>query len=85
MIPIPVCKYTDEQDLLLADGSVVYMDGLSRWHVVLPDGTQRYLGTRRAFIPESRDGGYCYDLYASRPDNAKRRLAYHRDLSRRGV
>jgi hypothetical protein len=85
MIPIPVCKYTDEQDLLLADGSVVYMDGTSRWHVVLPDGTQKYLGRRRAFIPESNDGGYCYDSYASRPDNVERRLAYLSQASRRGV
>ena len=85
MIPIPVCKYTDEQDLLLADGSVVYIDGLSRWYVALPDGTVRYLGTRRAFLSNSRDGGYCYDFYASRPENVEQRMAHLRQASRRDI
>jgi hypothetical protein len=30
-------------DLLLADGSIIYKDGLSRWVREAPDGTERVL------------------------------------------
>ena len=38
-------SWTSQLDLLLADGTVVYRDGLSRWYAVSPSGDERYLGT----------------------------------------
>lgn len=68
MTIIPADAYTSQTDLLLADGTVVYMDGMSRWYAAHPDGTETYLGQRRDLSPSygMTDGGFCYDAYAAR-------------------
>lgn len=68
MITIPADAYTGQLDLLLADGTVVYQDGTSRWHAAHPDGTETYLGRAAHLNPPSLsgDGGYDYDTYAER-------------------
>ncbi len=60
--------YTSQLDLVLADGTVVYMDGMSRWFAVRPDDTEVYLGQRRDLSPTygMTDGGFSFDEYAAR-------------------
>ena len=68
MITIPADAYTGQLDLLLADGTVVYQDGCSRWRADHPDGTETYLGQRRELSPSYGvgDGGYDYQTYTER-------------------
>jgi len=68
MTIIPADAYTGQTDILLADGTVVYKDGMSRWHAVLPGGKEIYLGQRRDLSPSYglKDGGFDYDAYAAR-------------------
>lgn len=48
MQAIPVsAKYDLGSDLLLADGSVIYKDGRSRWMLVTPDGEERVISAPR--------------------------------------
>ena len=48
MQAIPVStKYDLGSDLLLADGSVIYKDGRSRWMLVMPDGEERVISAPR--------------------------------------
>jgi hypothetical protein len=51
MQTIPVSNtYALGSDLLLADGSIVYKDGSSRWIREAPDGTEQVL-SYRAWLP----------------------------------
>ena len=52
MQTIPVStNYDLGSDLLLADGSVIYKDGCSRWIREAPDGTEQVL-SYHAFVPK---------------------------------
>ncbi len=68
MITIPADAYTGQLDLLLADGTVVYMDGCSRWHAVHPDGTETYLGRAAPPPPPSPVSS----THLQRPTNTER-------------
>ena len=52
-------KYDLGYDLLLADGSLVFKDGRSRWVRVAVDGTERVLSQPKAVIADCQRGCNC--------------------------
>jgi hypothetical protein len=52
-------KYDLGYDLLLADGSVVFKDGRSRWVRVAVDGTERVLSQPKVAIADCQRGCNC--------------------------
>lgn len=64
----PVSVHSTATDLLLADGSKIYMDGLSRWFRVIPgtDGEEEYIGTAGQGRPATVDRSeYAYPSMAA--------------------
>ncbi len=59
-------RFTNQTDLLLADGSVIYIDGFSCWWRVDPTGNEHRLGSRFDVDPcelGTFDNGSHWNLY----------------------